>query len=103
MTTSGTASFNLDIAEIAEESWERCGAELRSGYDLKTTRRSLNLLTIELANRGIHLWTIEQGSVPLVTGQANYAIPADTIDLLEHVIRTNSGQNQTDIDRKSVV
>ena len=98
MTTSGTAGFNLDVAELIEEAFERCGAELRTGYDLKTARRSLNLLTIELANRGINLWTIEQGAVPMVPGQQTYALPADTIDLLDHVIRTGSGQNQTDIN-----
>ena len=98
MTTSGTASFNLDVAELIEEAFERCGAELRTGYDLKTARRSLNLLTVEWANRGIHLWTIEQGSVVLVPGQITYNIPADTIDLLDHVIRTGTGSNQTDIN-----
>lgn len=98
MTTSGTASFNLDLADLVEEAFERCGGELRTGYDLKTARRSLNLLTIEWANRGINLWTIEQGSIPLVTGQATYDLPADTIDLLDHVIRTGSGQNQVDIN-----
>ena len=98
MTTSGTAAFNLDVAELVEEAFERCGQELRTGYDLKTARRSLNLLTIEFANRGINLWTIEQGSVSLVTGQSTYDIPADTIDLLDHVIRTGTGQNQTDIN-----
>jgi hypothetical protein len=100
MTTSGTATFDLDVAELIEESFERCGPgnELRTGYDLKTARRSLNLLTVEWANRGINLWTIEQGSVVLVTGQSTYDIPADTIDLLDHVVRTGSGQNQIDIN-----
>jgi hypothetical protein len=98
MTTSGTASFNLDVADLIEEAFERCGVELRTGYDLRTARRSLNLLTSEWANRGINLWTIEQGSVSMVTGQSTYDIPADTIDLLDHVIRTGSGQNQTDIN-----
>lgn len=98
MTTSGTANFNLDISDIIEEAFERNGQELRTGYELKTARRSLNLLTIELANRGINMWTIEQGSVPLVTGQATYDIPADTIDLLDMVIRTGTAQNQTDIN-----
>ena len=97
MTTSGTANFGLDVAELCEEAFERCGAELRTGYDLKTARRSLNLLTSEWNNRGINLWTIEQGAVPMVPGQQTYALPADTIDLLDHVIRTGSGQNQTDI------
>ena len=98
MTTSGTTTFNLDLAELIEEAFERCGLELRSGYDMRTARRSLNLLTIEWANRGINLWTIEQGSVSMVTGQSTYDLPADTIDLLDHVIRTGSGSNQTDIN-----
>jgi hypothetical protein len=97
MTTSGTSIFNLDLNELVEEAFERCGAELRTGYDLRTARRSLNLLTIEWANRGINLWTIEQGSIPMVQGQIVYELPVDTIDLLEHVVRTQSGEQQTDI------
>ena len=100
MTTTGTAEFNLDLNSLIEEAFERCGAELRSGYDFRTARRSLNLLTIEWANRGINLWTIEQGSIPMVQGQITYNLPVDTIDLLEQVIRTNagSGPNQIDIN-----
>ena len=98
MTTSGNTAFNLNLNELVEEAFERCGAELRSGYDLRTARRSLNLLTIEWANRGINLWTIEQGSIPLVQGQIIYDLPADTIDLIDHVIRTQTGQAQTDIN-----
>lgn len=98
MTTSGTTAFNLNLNELIEEAFERCGAELRTGYDFRTARRSLNLLTIEWANRGINLWTIEQGSIPLVQGQITYELPIDTIDLLEHVVRTQSGQGQTDIN-----
>lgn len=98
MTTSGTFGFNLELREIVEEAFERCGSELRTGYDLKTARRSLNLLTIEWANRGINLWTIEQGTINLVTGQAEYDLPVDTIDLLEHVIRTNAGDQATQTD-----
>lgn len=97
MTTSGTSTFNLNLNDLVEEAFERCGAELRTGYDLRTARRSLNLLTIEWANRGINLWTIEQGSIPLVQGQIVYDLPIDTIDLLEHVVRTQSGEQQTDI------
>ena len=97
MTTSGTSTFNLNLNDLVEEAFERCGAELRTGYDLRTARRSLNLLTIEWANRGINLWTIEQGSFPLVQGQIVYDLPVDTIDLLEHVVRTQTGQQQTDI------
>lgn len=97
MTTTGTSSFNLDLNSIVEEAFERCGSELRTGYDLRTARRSLNLLTVEWANRGINLWTIEQGEVPLVQNQITYDLPADTIDLLEHVTRTGTGQNQQDL------
>lgn len=98
MTTTGTASFNLDLNLLIEEAFERCGAELRTGYDLRTARRSLNLLTIEWANKGINLWTIEQGSIPMVQGQITYDLPVDTIDLFDHVIRTQTGQAQTDIN-----
>jgi hypothetical protein len=99
MTTSGTTSFNLDLNELFEEAFERCGAELRTGYDFRTARRSLNLLTIEWANKGINLWTLEQGSIAMVQGQITYDLPVDTIDLFDHVIRTQSGQQgQTDIN-----
>lgn len=98
MTTTGTSAFNLDINDLIEESFERCGLELRTGYDIRTARRSLNLLTIEWANRGINLWTIEQGQIPLYPNQAIYPIPVDTIDLLDQVVRTGTGQNQQDIN-----
>jgi hypothetical protein len=97
MTTTGTALFNLDLSEIIEDAFERCGSELRSGYDFKTARRSLNLLLIEWASKGINLWTVEQGQIVLSTGVATYTLPVDTIDLLDQVIRTGSGQNQSDI------
>ena len=98
MATSGTATFNMDFTEIAEEAWERAGREMRSGYDLRTARRSMNLLTIEWQNRGINLWTMDEGTVSLVEGTATYALATDTIDLLEHVIRTNSGNVSTQSD-----
>jgi hypothetical protein len=98
VTTSGTNSFNLDINDIIEEAYERCGIEVRTGYEVRTARRSLNLMTIEWANRGINLWTIEQGSIAMVQGQSTYNLEADTIDLLDQVIRTQSGVNQTDIN-----
>ena len=99
MTTKGQSAFNLDLNDLVEEAFERAGLELRTGYDMRTARRSLNLLTIEWANRGINLWTIEQGQIPMVTGQACYAFPVDTIDLLDQVIRTNNGtSNQIDIN-----
>jgi hypothetical protein len=97
MTTTGTALFNIDLSEIIEEAFERCGSELRSGYDLKTARRSLNLLLIEWQNKGLNLWEVEQGQIVLHTGQAVYDLPIDTVDLLDHVIRTGSGQNQSDL------
>ena len=98
MATSGTTAFNLDFAEIAEEAWERAGREMRSGYDLATARRSMNLMTIEWQNRGINMWTIDSGTVSLTADTSQYNLPADTIDLLDHVIRTNSGNVATQSD-----
>ena len=102
--TSGTSSFNLAFNEIVEECYERCGIEVRTGYQLRTARRSFNLMTIDWANRGINLWTIEQGIIPLVTGQVAYPLPVDTIDLLDHVIRqqaNTTGQMDINITRIS--
>jgi hypothetical protein len=98
--TTSTTDFNPDVNELFEEAFERCGRELRTGYDFRTARRSLNFLITEWANRGINLWTIEQGQIPLVQGTVTYDLPDDTVDLLEHVIRTSPGQigNQTDIN-----
>jgi hypothetical protein len=99
MTTSSTTAFNLDLNDLIEEAFERCGLELRTGYDFKTARRSLNLLTVEWANRGINLWTVEQGQITMNTGQATYALPNDTIDLLDQTIRQGNGTtNQIDIN-----
>jgi hypothetical protein len=98
MTTTGTSTFNLDMNDLIEEAFERCGMELRSGYDFRTARRSLNLLTVEWANRGINLWTVEQGQLLMNTGQAIYPIPVDTIDLLDTVVRTNNGESTNQID-----
>lgn len=98
MTTSNSTSWNPDFTEIAEEAWERAGREMRSGYDLRTARRSMNIMTIEFQNRGINMWTIDEGSISLVQGQGAYELPADTIDLLEHVIRTGAGVASTQAD-----
>jgi hypothetical protein len=99
MATSGTTAFNMDFTEIAEEAFERAGREMRSGYDLRTARRSMNLLTIEWQNRGINMWTIDEGTINLVKGQTTpYDLPADTIDLLEHQIRTGNGNAATQTD-----
>jgi hypothetical protein len=97
--TSGASAFNLDLTELVEEAFERAGSELRTGYDLRTARRSLNIMFADWANRGINLWTIETGSITLVQGQNTYPLPNDTIDLLEHLIRTdaNSTSNQADL------
>jgi len=98
MTTTGTSIFNLDFTDIAEEAWERAGREMRSGYDLRTARRSMNLMTIEWQNRGINMWTMEQGVITLTPGLNTYALPTDTIDLLEHVIRTGQNTASTQAD-----
>ena len=99
MTTSGLTSFNLDLNDMVEEAFERAGSELRTGYDLRTARRSLNLLFADWANRGINMWTFEQNTITLVQGQNTYALPDDTVDLLDHVIRTNANvpSNQADL------
>ena len=97
--TSGQSGFNLDLTEVVEEAFERAGSELRTGYDLKTARRSLNLLFADWANRGVNMWTFEQGTITLTQGLNTYAIPTDTVDLLDHVIRTNANilANQADL------
>jgi hypothetical protein len=96
--TTGQTSFNLDLNNLVEDAFERCGQELRTGYELRTARRSLNLLTIEWANRGINLWTVEPGQINLNQNQIMYALPVDTIDLLDMVTRTGTGSNQQDIN-----
>ena len=98
MATSGTTTFDMDLNEYVEEAFERCGAELRTGYDLRTARRSMNLLFADWANRGVNLWTVEQGSQVLTPGTATYTLPADTVDLIEHVIRTGAGNVSTQTD-----
>jgi hypothetical protein len=98
MTTTGSTLFNMDFTEIAEEAWERAGREMRSGYDLRTARRSMNLMTIEWQSKGINMWTMEQGFINLTPGLATYALPTDTIDLLEHVIRTGQNTSSTQAD-----
>ena len=96
--TSGATTFNLQLTELVEEAFERTGREMRTGYDLRTARRSLNILFTDWANRGINMWSIEQGLIDLVPGQNTYALPNDTIDLLEHVIRTDANQVATQAD-----
>jgi hypothetical protein len=98
MTTSGTTAFNMDLTEIVEEAFERAGGELRTGYDLRTASRSLNLMFSQWANKGLNMFTYEQGMINLIPGQATYDLPADTVDLLEHVIRTGAGSQSTQAD-----
>jgi hypothetical protein len=97
MTTSGVATFNLEFDDLINEAYERCGLETREGFDMRTARVSLNLLFAEWANRGLNLWTIEQRSVTMVSGQAEYTLPSDTVNVLSAVIRTGSGQTQQDV------
>jgi len=99
MAVSGSTDFELDVADYIEEAFERCGIEVRTGYDLKTARRSLNLMLADWANRGLNRWTIQQTSLTLVAGTAEYNLGTDTIDILSAVIRTNDGTaNQSDIN-----
>jgi len=99
MTTSGATTFNINLNEAVEEAFERCGSELRTGYHLRTARRSLNLLFADWANRGVNMWTFEQNTIVLTQGQPTYALPDDTVDILDHVIRTNANvaSNQSDL------
>jgi hypothetical protein len=98
MATTGTTTFNLNLNDLIEEAWERAsgGGEIRSGYEFRTARRSLSLLLLDWANQGLNLWTIDQGTVPLVAGTATYDMPEDTVDLIEHVLRTGTGGAQSD-------
>ena len=98
MTTSGVTTFDPDLNDLVEEAFERCGSELRTGYDLRTARRSLNLMFSDWANRGVNLWTVAQGTINLSQGVNNYPLPSDTVDLLEHVIRTGAGNVSTQAD-----
>jgi hypothetical protein len=96
MATSGSANFELDVNDYIEEAFERCGLEVRTGYDVKTATRSLNLMFADWANRGLNRWTIEQSTLSLTSGTATYSLPTDTIDILSAVIRTGTGSTQSD-------
>lgn len=97
MTTSATTSFNPDIGEICEEAFERCGLHMRTGYDLRTARRSLNFLFIELSTIGLNLWQLEEVVLPLISGTAEYTLPVDTVDIMDATIRTGTLTAQQDI------
>jgi hypothetical protein len=97
MATSGTATYNLELIDLIEEAFERCGVEVRAGHQVRTARRSLNLLLAEWANRGINLWTIDQLDIPLLDGQETYVLPPDTVDVFEVAVRTGTGTSQSDL------
>ena len=103
MTTSGTATLTFDIQELAEEAFERAGMELRTGFEMRSARRSLNFLTMEWANRGLNLWTIEQmDPVVLVPGTATYLLPTDTIDMIEQIVRLTNNAQPTDYNLERI-
>lgn len=97
MATSGTTVFDMDVAEMVEEAFERCGSQARTGYDFRTARRSLNLLFLEWANAGVNMWTIDEQETPLVNGTGTYLLPADTIDIMDAVVRRGTGTGQADL------
>ena len=99
MATSGTYTFNLDLGDIVEESFERAGLEAKSGYDYRTARRSLDLLFLEWQNRGLNLWTIQEGSQAITSGTAQYTFSSDVLDIVEAFIRTDSGNTSKQTDQ----
>jgi len=98
MATSGSRDFNIDVAEIIEEAYERCGLEMRTGYDAKTARRSLNLMFAEWVNRGLNLWTVAQSVTPVVQGQAQITLGEDVVDILEMALRRDG----TDLEMERI-
>lgn len=104
MTSSGTYAFNLDIADIAEEAYERAGSELRSGYDYRTARRSLDLMLLEWQNKGLNLWTVKSASQALTAGTSAYPLSAEKLDVVEGMIRTDAGDaaKQSDITMRRI-
>jgi hypothetical protein len=96
VTTSGVANFNPDILDLIEDAYEMVGLEVRGGYDLKTARRSLDMLMREWGNRGINMWTLTQFTVPMVAGNDSVTLPIETIDLLDAAWRTGTGLEQND-------
>jgi len=99
MATSGTYTFNLDLSDILEEAYERAGLELRSGYDYRTARRSLDLMFLEWQNRGLNLWTVQEDTQTLTAGTGRYALSSDQLDVIEASLRTDDGDadKQTDL------
>ena len=102
MALSGTNAFNLDVDEVIQEAFERCGLHARSGYDLKSARRSLNLLLAEWANRGINLWTVELRTQTLTASTTSYTLDSDLIDILEAgVYKASDTTTDMEVDRIS--
>lgn len=97
MATSGTYGFTLDLGDIIEEAYERCGLEARSGFDYRTARRSLDLLMLDWQNRGLNLWAVKGASLTLVAGTGTYALTGEKLDVIEAFMRTNAG----DISKQS--
>ena len=90
MALSSSTNFELDVAEYIEEAFERCGLEAKTGYDLQTARRSMNIMLAEWANRGLNQWTIEQRTQALTADDADYSLGTDVIDILTAVVRRSS-------------
>ena len=99
MATSGTYAFTLDLADMIEESFERAGLELRTGYAFRTARRSIDLLMLEWQNRGLNLWTIQEGTTSITAGTARYALSGEIVDIIEAYIRTDSGDTSKQFDQ----
>jgi hypothetical protein len=104
MATSGTFNFTLDLADVMEEAYERVGGEMKTGYDYKTARRSLDLLMLEWQNKGLNLWTVKNASLPLVAGTGTYALTNEKLDIIEGLLRTDEGDptKQSDFSMRRV-
>lgn len=98
MTTSGTTTFDLNLIDLVEEAGERAGYEIRTGYDMRSARRSMNLMFADWANRGLNMFTFDQLSQVLTPGTTTYTLPADTVDVMEAVIRTGAATPSTQTD-----
>ena len=99
MATSGTYTFNLDLGDIVEEAFERAGLVVRSGYDYRTARRSLDMLMLEWQNRGLNLWTVQEGTTSITSGTSRYALSADILDIIEAFVRTDAGSTTQQVDQ----
>ena len=102
MATSGSTNFEPNVTEFVEEAYERCGLELRTGYDLKTAKRSINLMLAEWANRGLNQWTIDQATQTVTEGTTEYTLNANIIDILDVVVRRTINDTQTDISMSRI-